>query len=158
LRWFWWRVNAWAEIAAMTGSFVFALGFHIAQGRGLGWPPHHTLVATVFGSMALWLAVTYLSPKTDRATLRRFYEKVRPAGPGWREIRAETGLPPSPDNLPSALLASALCATAVWSALFATGSYLYGHQMKGALLAALALATGVGGFRLALASMWRKSR
>ena len=30
LRWFWWRINAWSEIAAMTASFVVALGFFIA--------------------------------------------------------------------------------------------------------------------------------
>jgi solute:Na+ symporter, SSS family len=157
LRWFWWRINAWAEIAAMAGSFVFALGFHIAQARGLGWPGHYTLLATVFGSMALWLAVTYLSPQTDRDVLRRFYAKVRPAGPGWREIREETGLPPSTDNLPSALLASALGATAVWSALFATGSFLYGHHAKGFALAALAVAAGAGGFRLALSPLPRRT-
>ena len=27
LRWFWWRVNAWAEIAAMVSSFLIATGF-----------------------------------------------------------------------------------------------------------------------------------
>ncbi len=34
LRWFWWRVNAWSEIAAMASSFVVAIGFFIAKKAG----------------------------------------------------------------------------------------------------------------------------
>ena len=29
LRWFWWRINAWTEIAAMVGSLVFFVGIQI---------------------------------------------------------------------------------------------------------------------------------
>ena len=35
LRWFWWRVSAWSEIAAMVSSFVVALGFFIARKNGV---------------------------------------------------------------------------------------------------------------------------
>src|SRR5205814_6776530 len=35
LRWFWWRVSAWSEIAAMASSFVVALGFFIARKSGV---------------------------------------------------------------------------------------------------------------------------
>jgi len=151
LRWFWWRVNAWAEIAAMAGSFVLAIAFHLAQQRGHGWPSHVALVATVVITTAIWVAVAYLTPATDRATLRNFYEKVRPAGPGWRAIRAETGLPASTDSLPAGILAAALGATAIWSALFATGSLLYGHMTQGIALALLATITGAACIRLMLA-------
>jgi Na+/proline symporter len=34
LRWFWWRVNAWSEIAAMVSSFVVAVGFTVAARTG----------------------------------------------------------------------------------------------------------------------------
>jgi hypothetical protein len=69
--------------------------------------------------------------------LRRFYDLVRPAGPGWRKIRAESGLPASSDNLPNGLLAALCGAVAVWSALFATGSFLYGNPGRSALEAAM---------------------
>ena len=80
--------------------------------------------------------------------MRQFYELVRPAGPGWRTIRAESGLPASSDNLPNGLLAALYGAVAVWSALFATGSFLYGNPGRSALLAVLAALTGAGCFRL----------
>ncbi|MBI5767366.1 MAG: Na+:solute symporter [Verrucomicrobia bacterium] len=151
LRWFWWRVNAWAEIAAMAASFVFAVIFHVAGTRGLNWPSHYTLVISIALTTAIWVAVAYLAPATDRATLHRFYEKIRPAGPGWNAIRAETNLPASTDNLPSSLLAAALGTVAVWSILFSTGSFIYGHAAQGAALAVLGVATSVGCLRLMFA-------
>jgi len=33
LRWFWWRVNAWCEVAAMVSSFLVALGFASPPGK-----------------------------------------------------------------------------------------------------------------------------
>ncbi|HYP17999.1 MAG TPA: sodium:solute symporter family protein, partial [Opitutus sp.] len=147
LRWFWWRVNAWSEIAAMLGSFLLALGFYVAQRRGLAWPAHYTLLASIALTTALWIAVAYLTPATNPATLRRFYELIRPAGPGWRIVREQTGLPASSDNLPAGLLRVALGATAIWSALFATGSFLYGHSARGLLLSTLAVAAALVGWR-----------
>ena len=37
LRWFWWRVNAWSEVAAMASSFVVAIGFFVAGKMGTPW-------------------------------------------------------------------------------------------------------------------------
>ena len=148
LRWFWWRVNAWAEIAAMVSSFGFAVGFHFATQAGLKWPPHVTLVASVGLTTIVWVATTFLTPPTPPETLRRFYDLVRPAGPGWGKIRAESGLPASSDSLPNGLLAALCGAVAVWSALFATGSFLYGNPGRSALLAVLAALTGAGCFHL----------
>ncbi len=34
LRWYWWRINAWSEIAAMAVSFVVAIGFFVAGRMG----------------------------------------------------------------------------------------------------------------------------
>src|SRR5574338_413983 len=40
LRWYWWRINAWSEIAAMVSSFAVAVGFFIANRRGSAIPAH----------------------------------------------------------------------------------------------------------------------
>lgn len=31
LRWYWWRINAWGEIAAMIISFLVAVYFHVGH-------------------------------------------------------------------------------------------------------------------------------
>jgi Na+/proline symporter len=127
LRWFWWRINAWSEIAAMASSFVLALAVFLASRRGIAWPSHVTLLATVALTTAVWLAVTWLTAPTDPDVLRRFYRAVRPAGPGWARVRHECDDLPSTDDLTAAFggwLAGCAC---VYAALFATGHLIMGH-------------------------------
>lgn len=131
LRWFWWRVNAWCEIAAMVSSFLVSVGFFAAGKMGYALPAHVPLLATVGITTVVWLATAYLAPATDRGTLLGFYRQVRPAGPGWDDIRREADLPASPDSLPQAFLAWMLGCMMVYGALFGTGSFLYGHTGTG---------------------------
>jgi hypothetical protein len=73
----------------------------------------------------IWLVATMVAPGTDRATLVKFYQLVKPAGRGWDAIRKEAGGAPSPDSLPQAMLGWVLGCMLVYSALFGTGSFLY---------------------------------
>jgi Na+/proline symporter len=130
LRWFWWRVNAWSEIAAMISSFAVAVGFAVASKMGAEIPSHVGLLITVAVTTVVWISVTYLAPPTDRATLVAFYRLVRPAGPGWTSVRAEAGVGPSPDSLPHAMVSWVAGCTLVYAALFGTGSALYGHTAQ----------------------------
>ena len=62
LRWFWWRINAWGEIAAMVISFLVAVYLHFGHAR-LGFAPLDPTAALVLGVMVTtvgWLAVTLL--------------------------------------------------------------------------------------------------
>ena len=131
LRWFWWRVNAWSEVAAMVSSFLVALGFFIAKKSGHAVPATESLIITVVTTTIVWVATAFLTPPTDRETLLAFYRKVRPAGPGWREIRALSGVTAAPDSLPQALLGWVLGCTFIYAALFGTGSFLYGRTAQG---------------------------
>jgi solute:Na+ symporter, SSS family len=137
LRWFWWRINAWSEIAAMVSSFVVALGFFVAAKMGSTIPSHVVLL---------------IAP-----TLRRFYELVRPAGPGWEPIRRETGVAPSPDSLPNALLGWVLGCAFVYAALFGTGSLIYGRMPQAMFWIAVFVVSGAWLLRL-VPRMWRSER
>ena len=69
LRWYWWRINAWGEIAAMAISFLVALYFQFVHVRLLGFPPLHPSLALVAGVLITtlgWLLVTFTTPPTDR--------------------------------------------------------------------------------------------
>jgi hypothetical protein len=81
---------------------------------------------------------------------------VRPAGPGWREVRRETGLPASSDSLAAAALASVLGCAFVYAALFGAGSWLYGHTALAAVWLAVFVASGIGLWRLA-PRVWPRS-
>ena len=153
LRWFWWRVNAWSEVAAMASSFLIALAFFVARRAGHPSAPHVALLSTVAATTAVWLAVTYATRPTDREKLLSFYRLIRPAGPGWRSIRAETGLAASPDSLPQNLLGWGLGCLFVYAALFGTGSILYGRTAQAALWVVLFVLSGLGLIRL-LPRLW----
>src|SRR6266511_682851 len=157
LRWFWWRVNAWCEIAAMGSSFLIAAGFALAAKQGNATPAHLSLIATVLGTTVVWVSVAFLTAPTDRRILVAFYRLVRPAGPGWRSVRAEAGAGLAPgDNLPQALLGWVLGCVAVYAALFGAGSALYGRTAQAVLWGIAFVVSGLGLIRL-LPAMWGRS-
>jgi len=153
LRWFWWRINAWSEIAAMASSFLVSVAFFLAGRSGVSIPPHLPLLATVAATTATWLLVTFLTAPVDDRTLERFYRATRPAGPGWAAVRARLGLPPAADSLPQAMLGWVSGCTLVYAALFGVGSLLYGHWTQGLLWAAVLAVSGTILWRL-LPSLW----
>ena len=156
LRWFWWRITAWSEIAAMGTSFVLAIALALAQKNGVQFPSAVGLLLSVGITTAVWLAVAYFGPRTERATLLSFYRLVRPAGPGWADIRREAGVPAAPDSLPQALLGWVLGLAFVYGALFGVGSMLFGHSAIGATWLAVAAISGFGLMRL-LPRLWAGS-
>ncbi|MBV8580253.1 MAG: Na+:solute symporter [Candidatus Eremiobacteraeota bacterium] len=148
LRWFWWRINAWSEVSAMIGSFAISLLFFVMAKVGHPVDGTTALLATVAFTTVVWIATTLLTPPVDAATLAAFYAKVRPAGPGWRRVRATTGLPPSPDSFTNAFLGWVLGLCTVYAALFGTGAFVYGHPAQGFACAIIALIAGGSLLRL----------
>ena len=153
LRWFWWRINAWSEIAAMASSFVLAVGLLVLERNGVTIPAHLSLIATVAITTAVWLAATFLTRPTDDATLRRFYTLARPSGPGWADVRrACGGLAPSED-LRAAFVGWVASCVFVYSALFGAGLLLMGRTSQAAIATVLLVVSGVVMWR-SVSRMW----
>jgi Na+/proline symporter len=94
LRWFWWRVNAWAEWAALLVAPVIALLATFVPGLAeLSFGAK--LALTAFGAVAVWVPVMLLTAPEQAPVLEAYYARARPGGPGWRALRARTGLAPS---------------------------------------------------------------
>jgi len=142
VRWFWWRVNAWCEVVAMTSSLAVSIGLLVLAKNGIRFSPHVALPLTVAITTVCWVATAYLGPPTDRAVLLSFYRKVRPFGPGWARVAREAGPmalqgAAEGQNIPRALLGWVAGCTTIWSALFATGNYLYGRMPQALMLSAV---------------------
>src|SRR5512143_731005 len=60
VRWFWWRVNAWAEVIAMVSSFVVSIIILILNKNGAGISTHGALVVTVAVTTLSWMAAVFL--------------------------------------------------------------------------------------------------
>jgi Na+/proline symporter len=156
LRWFWWRINAWSEIAAMASSFTIALALFVARKSGLDLSSHAALVWSVALTTVVWIVVTFLTKPADTDTLRRFYRKVRPAGRGWARIVGPEEAEGPRDNLSLAFLGWVFGCTFVYSGLFGTGALLYGHPMQGAVCLAVTAGAGLG-LAWVVPKIWRAS-
>ena len=148
LRWFWWRINAWSEISAMFASGMISILLNFTSLSTLLFdhqtnneifvegifPAWSKFPIVVLITSIVWVTVTFLTkPETDE-TLRRFYKKTTPGGPGWAKI-----LNTFPDTsfienenkkkwtVPSGILAMILGCFMVYGAMFATGNFLYGN-------------------------------
>ena len=154
LRWFWWRVNATAEIAAMVASFLTAVGFEVARRGGAEIPAHHSLLITVGVTTVVWITAAFLGNRTEQKVLESFYRLVRPAGPGWAQVRAATGLAPSPDSLPTALVGWVAGILLVYSALFGVGSFLFGRTGLALFWGAILVVSAVVVAKV-LQALWR---
>nr|MCU0649326.1 Na+:solute symporter [Gemmatimonadaceae bacterium] len=153
LRWFWWRVSAWCEIAAMATSFALAATFFALDKAGRPVEGTTTLLLSVLITTGVWVLVAFVGPQTDRAVLERFYALVRPAGPGWAMIRERAKLPASPDSIPQQLLGWVMGIGFVYAALFGAGSALQGHTTIALVWGVVFVVTGIGLVRL-LPSLW----
>jgi Na+/proline symporter len=147
VRWFWWRVNAWCEVAAMTSSLAVSIGLLVLAKEGTHVSTHVALMSTVAITTFCWVATAFVGPETDRAVLISFYRKVRPCGPGWEVIRREAKLTSAElaetrDDIPRAILGWVAGCTAIWSSLFAIGNALYGRWPQVALLLVVFLVSG----------------
>lgn len=159
LRWFWWRINAYSELAAMVISFLVAVFFQFNQ--NMGWFALETwqeLVLGVLITTAGWMAVTFLTPATDHQTLLSFYKTIRPEPAGWGPIvkrgiaegQLEHGALEA-GKLPTQILCMLIGCFTVYGALFSVGYLLYGNLAAAATSAAVAALGGWYLFRT-----WRK--
>lgn len=143
LRWFWWRINAYTEITGMVVSFMVALWFEVL-GPLLGYTVpdgHWRLLIGVGITTVAWLAVTFITRPEEDHVLKRFYEHVGPASVGWKpvllrnpEIVEEKG------QLPFEIMLMVTGCFTVYSALFATGFWIYGNTLSGFVATMVAIA------------------
>jgi hypothetical protein len=146
LRFYWWRISAWSELAAMAGAFVLLVFFRWGvYGSEAEFNRHGFQYMFIsFGVVtAIWVTVTLMTKPCDREKLREFYRKVRPAGPGWKPVavQLEAEGVSSPDRLSIALLGWFGANLATLSCLFAIGKLLLGSPTTGSLWLGACLAS-----------------
>ncbi|HYT77112.1 MAG TPA: hypothetical protein VEL79_20315, partial [Vicinamibacterales bacterium] len=147
LRWYWWRITAWCEVAAMVSSFAISLVFFTMRKTGHGLPFAHTVIYSVAFTTIAWLATAFVGAPTSRERLVAFYRKVHPAGPGWTTIRKDAGVTAAEaarhsDHLGKAAVGWISGCLTIWSSLFATGEFLYGRTQLALLLTAVFVVSG----------------
>jgi hypothetical protein len=112
----------------------------------------------VLVTSVIWIGVTYLTQPESKEVLQSFYKKIQPGGPGWNKVvtdaEAENIDIKDKDvewSVPSGILAMLLGCGMIYSAMFATGYWIYGEQQN-AIIATTG--TVISGFYLI--KIWKK--
>ena len=180
LRWFWWRVNGWAEVTALVTGTVVTIIFslmkaayftqerlsQIRQGiipdSGIRPPAQWvidifhikesflpnflyfvvdftliTLIATI-----TWLIVMLLTKPDPVDSLKEFYRRVRPAGPGWKPIAKLCPEVRITDSLLADTLAWIVGCVFCYSAIFAVGALYFCRWKLLSILLIIAIISG----------------
>ena len=133
LRWFWTRINAWSEIAAMGFSLVVSVAMET-------WAPAELDAWQVFLASVLlttigWVTVTLLTPAEPAAVIERFNAAIRPKGDDGRRFKAE---------IRRGVLLAICVAVLIYSILFGTGAVLFGTGYQTATWALIAVISAIG--------------
>ena len=140
LRWYWWRINAWSEIAAMvTSAVVSAIVFTLPQTRDTF---AYQMLIIVPISTLTWMVTTLVTAPVSEEKLIAFYQRVRPNGGWWGRIPSLANVQPIVESSTPALLNWVLGAAFVYCTLFGFGKLLLGFYGAGVLFLLIALITG----------------
>jgi Na+/proline symporter len=158
LRWFWYRINAWSEIAAMFSSGVISFLIVFFDFFPSGWESYWRFPLIVLITTTIWLVVTFLTEPESKETLRNFYRHIQPGGKGWQQVIASArseGIeivdPNAKWTLPSGILAMLAGTVLVYSILFGTGKLIFGEPGLASVLYIIA-----AGAAFVLLRYWRK--
>jgi len=144
LRWFWWRINAWSEISAMSAAFITSIILQFGFGFDEGDPKEfaYLLLITVLVTTVVWLSVTMLTKPEPKEILLSFYRKVRPNATMWGPVAREaTDIIPQKDGVFN--LINWLCGVAmIYSFLFGLGKIILGSPVIGIILLVIGFVFG----------------
>ncbi len=157
LRWFWWRINAWSEITAMFASGIIVILLAKTELGDLLFAPEigifpvwATYPFIVVVTTVIWMTATFLTPPESKETLRSFYRKTQPGGPGWskvvNEAKAENEQVSKPGevwSVPAGITAMLIGIVLIYSIMFATGYWIYGRTTQAFVLSIVSLIAAV---------------
>jgi Na+/proline symporter len=136
LRWYWWRINAWSEISAMTTALIMTVLLRWAAPFS-GTSPvvfAKSALTTTLVTTLVWLIVTFATKPEPEGLLLQFYKSVRPQSTGWKRIAHLAPDVPQTRDLGRNLLCWVLGCAMVYLALFGLGQVLLGPMVRGLVL------------------------
>ncbi len=140
LRWYWWRINAWSEIAAMvTSAVVSTIVFTLPQTKDNF---AYQMLIIVPTSTLIWFVATLVTSPVSEERLIAFYQRVRPNGGWWGRIPSLANVQPIGESSMPALLNWVLGSAFVYCTLFGFGKLLLGFYGSGVLFLLIALIAG----------------
>jgi SSS family solute:Na+ symporter len=140
LRWVWWRLNAWSELAGLTSAAIMT-GFLWVFFPDLAYS--FKLLWTVSVSTVLMLLATFVTRPISLPQLERFYQQVQPFG-FWGPLAQSARRAKDHQRLYRALVLWATSTVLLFVSLYGLKELFVGDRLQGSVLATLCLAGWVG--------------
>jgi solute:Na+ symporter, SSS family len=143
LRWYWWRISAWSEIAAMIAAAAVTIGLRNVSFAGDDALVYakKTLITGGLTTIA-WVVVTFLTRAESNATLVAFYRRVHPTVYGWKRIAKLAPELPEVKDMAGNAFNWLMGVILVYGCLFGIGKLVFQQWGQGILLLALAAIAG----------------
>jgi SSS family solute:Na+ symporter len=137
-RWFWWRVNALAELIAIIATILVASATLI-------WIPDVTVddittnkfglrvLVTTFTVLAIWIPIAFLTSSEPDEPTKAFHSKMKIGGIGWNKVSR------IPAELTTGLYEWVLVMALLLCILLGTGKLLFHEWLVGGILIGFAL-------------------
>ena len=144
LRWYWWRINAWSEISAMSVAAAVALfvKFKVSLSGDDTVVDAKTALITAGCTTAAWLIATFLTRAEPQEKLLSFYRRVHPSVYGWRPIAKLAPELPEVRDFRSNAFNWIMGCVLVYCSLFGIGKLVFQDWIAGVVLLAIAGLTG----------------
>lgn len=141
LRWFWWRINAWSEVSAMSAALITSLtlqfGFHLRENNPVQFA--FLILITTGVTTLIWLMVTWLTKPEPEEKLMAFYRTVRPSATLWKPIAEKvTDVIPQKESFFD-LKDWFFGCLMIYMTLFGLGKIIFGEYLVGTLFLILAI-------------------
>jgi hypothetical protein len=148
-RWFWWRINAWAELAALAGCGLGSLvANHLLRPYLHTFGQRFIVVAAI--STASWILVSLVTRPCPLEDLVRFCRAVRPFPLGWGPVRRA-----HPELVWSPSFGRSMALWGVGMVFVFSLCFGVGHLLLGSASLALLFGTLVAASLLAIIKYWR---
>ncbi|HSZ72838.1 MAG TPA: hypothetical protein VK750_09175, partial [Cytophagaceae bacterium] len=128
LRWYWWRINAWAELTAV----IMPLIVYVYSNYAMGWEFPNSFFLTVGVTTVSWIIVMYITKPVDMEVLEKFYNKVQPDG-SWGPVKKSLDITTKSDSIIPLILCWISSVTMTYGILFLIG-YLIFRQWNDAFV------------------------
>ncbi|SNY99512.1 sodium:solute symporter family protein [Flagellimonas pacifica] len=166
LRWFWWRINSWSEISVMFSAAIISILFNLTpigetlfgNSETLGMLPNWSKLPIIVAiTTVIWLFFTFITKPESNKVLYDFYKRTQPGGPGWRKIvnhyKARNIHFEGKEkwSVPMGIVAMLVGCIFIYSALFATGYWIYGKIAPATLATVITVIFGA-----LLLRIWKK--
>ena len=142
-RWYWWRVNAYSEIAAIVASVIVGNYLEIklpSTAEADLFAVRVVIITAVVTSV--WVVVTFLTSKTPGKQTAAFYSQMKIGGLGWKKVREAAGIKPVVGEFKENFIAWLSCVVFLYSLLLGIGKFIFHEWSLGLLYLGVTIVSG----------------